>query len=147
MPELDFAILCEAARVADNLMYVLAGGWDTLSGEERSVQTVSVALRFLFTQGECGRPHRIEVIVQGVDGQRLTSITGIIVAEVPLAGLPAGWRVNAMTQIRFPVAFPAFGEYSIEVLVNDSSLKSLPVRFVPPPSVQRSASRGASEQP
>ena len=134
MPELDFAILCQAARVApDNLMYVLAGGWDTLAGPEGVVQPVTVALRILFTQGECGRPHRVEAIVQDADGRRLAVVTAVVTPQLPQPGTSAGRTFNAMTVLPIPVFFPHHGDYGVELLVNDTSLKSIPLRYVAGP--------------
>lgn len=143
MPELDFALLCQAARVPpDNLVYVIGGGWDTLVGPERATHLISVALRVLFTQGECDRPHRIEAIVQGTDGQRLAVVTGIVTPQW-VSGRPAGWKVNAVTALQIAVYFPTHGEYSVELVVNDTSVKSMPLRYVPipPPEVASGASR------
>ena len=134
MPDLDFAILCEAARVADNLLFIHSAGWDTLSGPIGIAYPVTVALRLLLTRAECGRLHKLEILVHGEDGELLTKTDLGITAAAPASDVPAGWPIPVMASIRFPVLFRRYGLYSIEILFGNSSLKSLPLRFasVPP---------------
>lgn len=137
MPDLDFAILCEAARVADNLLFIHSAGWDTLSGPIGIAYPVTVALRLLLTRAECGRMHTLEILVQGEDGEPLTRTDVGITAAQPANDVPAGWLIPVMASIRFPVMFRSYGLYSIEILFGNSSLKSLPLRFASVPTPPR----------
>ncbi len=136
MADLDFAIISDSARVADDMMFVLAGGWDTIQASNVPADVhLALALRLLFNQSECDRPHRLEVFVRGADGQELARMDGTTTPNRP-EGVPIHWKANSMLAVRFPVRFPDYGEYVIDILLNDSSVKELPLRVVRAPQGQ-----------
>lgn len=66
-----------------------------------------------------GRPHRLEVIFQDEDGDRLAQITSTT-EPVWDENLPAGWRVGVLFGINMGIPLPRFGLYAFEILVNDN---------------------------
>lgn len=133
MPDLDFALLCDYVRAESGVAHVIAGGVDTVfASEVPTTHQVGILLRLRFTRNECGRAHWVEVVFQDTDGESLTHITGSLTPE-PSADLPPGWRTGAIMGLNVTVTLPSYGLYTFEVLVNDSSVKSLDFRVVPAP--------------
>jgi len=95
-------------------------------------QNIGLVARFTFTRNESGRPHRLEVIVQDTDGATTAKIEGTVGAEW-MEDLPPGWPVGALVALNFGIPLPNYGLYSVEILLNDSSVKSLNLRVIPPP--------------
>lgn len=132
MPELDYALLCDYVR-AEGIAHLIGAGIDTVYAQQVPTgHNFGLLARVTFTRSECGRPHRVEIIFQDQDGAPLTQILGTIQPEWS-EGLPPGWRTGAILGLNFGVQIPAYGVYAFEILVNDSSVKSLNLRVVTPP--------------
>lgn len=130
VPELDFAILCQSATIAGTALFIQAGAIDTFQGPAGGVALFTLAMRLLFTSNEVERTHRVEVILQGEDGERLGNAGGDV--QVVRGDLPPGWRSRILVTLHLPIPMPRYGTYSIEILINDSAVKSLPLRLLPP---------------
>jgi uncharacterized protein DUF6941 len=104
-------------------------------------QNVGLLLRVAFTRNECGRPHRLEVIFQDIDGQRLTHVTAVFTPEWN-DDLPVGWPLGAQVGLNFGIPLPAYGVYSFEVLIDDANHKTLNLRVIPPPDVEGEGQTG-----
>lgn len=142
MPELDYALLCDYVRAEGGMAHVVAAGIDTIwAPEVPAGQNLGLLMRVAFARNECGRPHRIEVIFQGEDGERLAQIGGVVTPEWS-SDLPPGWRVGALMGLNIGVPLPRYGLYAFEVLVNDSLVKSIPLRVL-----QREQPEGQSQLP
>jgi hypothetical protein len=134
MAELDYALLCDYVRVDRGTAAVIAAGIDTVYlAEVPGGRQIGLLLRVTFTRNESGRPHRLEVIVQDEDGERLVQIEGVITPEWK-EGLPPGWLTGALAGFNFGVPLPRYGVYSMEILIDDRSAKSLNLRAEPMPA-------------
>lgn len=130
MPELDYALLCDYVRVELGVAHVIAAGIDTFHHPQMPAgQNFGLVVRTTFTRNECGRQHNFEFIFQGADGERIAYVQGSVAPEWP-EGHPAGWPVGALLGLNMGVPIPAFGHYSLEILINGNSVKSIPVRAV-----------------
>lgn len=130
MPVLDYAVLCDYVRAEGGLAHVIAAGIDTVWTEDVPAgQNVGLLMRVSFTRNECGRPHRVEIIFQDEDGERLAQIMGVSEPQWP-EGFPPNWRVGALVGLNFAVPLPRFGLYAFEVLVNDNHMKTIPLRVM-----------------
>ncbi len=137
MPEFDYGLICDYVRVEGGIAHVIAAGIDTISKEEvPSGQNLGLLFNVAFARSECARPHRIEIIFQDEDGTRLSHLTAVV--EPQWSGLPPSWKQGVLTGINIGVPLPRFGLYSFEVLVNDTLMKSIPLRVV-----QREGAGGA----
>lgn len=131
MPELDYALLCDYVRVDHGLAHVVAAGIDTISAPELPTsQNVGLLMRLTFSRNECGRQHRVEAIFQDADGERLAVVDGSLTPDWQ-EGLPVGWRSGALMGINLRLPLPRYGEYALELLVNDNHVKTLQLRCVP----------------
>ena len=134
MPNLDFAFLCDHARGEEGIFHAIAGAIDTVYAPQvPSGRNVGLVARFTFTRNECGRPHRIEIIVQDTDGKQITKIGGTLEPAL-VKDQPIGWDTGVLFAVNFGLPLPAYGVYSIEILLNDSSVKSINLRVVQPPA-------------
>ena len=132
MPEFDFGLLCEYVRTERGIAHVIGATIDTIGAEEVPTGVnLGLLMRLQFTRNECDRPHRLEVIVQDADGTQLVRIDTTM-TPTWIEGLPAGWKTSALGGLNFGVPIPAYGEFSAEIMVNDTSVKSLPFRVIPP---------------
>lgn len=133
VPELDFAVVCDYVRAEGGVAHVIGGGFDTLNvSQVPTGHNMGVWARILVARSECGRPHRFELIIQDADGERAAEISGPFAAEWPADDddFPPAWKVGVGLAFNFGVPISHVGQYSVEILVNDSLEKSIPLRVV-----------------
>jgi hypothetical protein len=130
MPDLDFALVCDYVRADGGVAHCIGGGFDTVYVQEVPTgHNMGIWARILVARSECGRPHRLEVIVQAEDGERAAQIAGPFEAAWP-EDHPAHWAVGVGLAFNIGVPLPRAGLYSVEILINDSLAKSIPLRVV-----------------
>lgn len=130
MPELDFAILADYVRSDGGVGHLVAGGIDHIYVQQVPAgQNVGLLLRIDFTRNECGRPHAVEVFAQDEDGERLLHLSGTVLPNWS-DDWPANWRSKVLVAFNFGLPLPRLGVYEIEVLINDTSAKTMPIRVV-----------------
>lgn len=130
--EIDFAFLADAAEVANGKLHLVGGAFDTIW--TRTVPfnypKLSLAMRLLFNPAELDRKHKVEIRIMHEDGKTIPpSVGGDL--EIPRnPNLPKGWKQGFMTVMDFAnLNFPGFGDYSFELVVNSTSVKSIPLRI------------------
>lgn len=130
MPELDFAILADYVRAERGIGHLVAGGIDTIWLDQvPGGQNMGLLLRIDFKRSECGRPHRVEIFVQDEDGERLVQVVGTLTPEWD-DSLPVTWRAKALIAFNFGVPLARFGIYDIEIVIDDQSVKTMPLRVL-----------------
>jgi hypothetical protein len=133
MPGVDYALLAEYVRPDQGIAHVIGAGIDTVHAPQVPTgHNIGLLARFTFTRNECGRPHRIEIIFQDADGQRLAKIDASITPQYP-EDIPVGWPVGVLAGFNLGLPLPGYGIYSFEILVNDTSHKSIDFRVARPP--------------
>jgi hypothetical protein len=131
VPQLDYAVLADYVRPEGGLAHGLGLGIDTIYAPDVPTgQNVGLLARLTFSRQECGRQHRLEVIFQDQDGERLAEINATTQPEW-VEDQPVGWPMGVLLVLNFGVPLPAYGVYSFEMLLNDSLVKSIPLRVVP----------------
>jgi hypothetical protein len=131
VPELDYALLCDYVRTEGGVAHAIAAGLDTIIAPSVPTgQNVGLLLRLTFTRNECGRPHRLEVIFQDIDGERLAGIQAVITPEWA-EGLPVGWPTGLLWGVNVGLPLPRYGVYALELLLNDANVDTLNLRVVP----------------
>lgn len=130
MPALDFAFLADAAEAEPGRkIYVLGGGFDSIGAQSFPVQHPHMALvmRLLVHPFEADREHALEIRLIDSDGGELSRIEGKFTAH---AGGNAGREIPMPLVFNFTnTRFERAGDYSIEVLINNQHMKSLPLRL------------------
>ena len=131
MPDLRMALLAEHARAEAGLAHAIGIGMDTVSTSQvPAVCNLAVLLRMAFTRAECDRLHQIDLVFADTDGAELLKATATLRPEWK-DGLPTGWLTSSMMALNMGVNIPAYGEYVVEILINDSSASSLQFRVIP----------------
>ncbi len=129
--EVDFAFLADAAEAVNGKIYVVGGAFDTIWASNVPVvyPQLSLVMRLMFTPAEVGRKHKIEINLMEEDGKRITSVGGDLeIGQNP--EVPKGWRQGFLTSLNFAnLKFEKLGDYGFEIVVNNSSLKSVPLRI------------------
>ncbi len=126
MPELDYAMLAEHVRIDHGVAHILGAGWDGIEVNETPISTnVTLLVRIGFDRAECGRPHRVEVLVQDEDGTRLGHFTRTLKPEW-MDGYPITWKSSEQFKFTFPLSFRRLGLYDCTILLNDSHKKTIP---------------------
>jgi len=83
------------------------------------------------------RQHALVVILIDADGKPLATVRGPLNLGVKNPDLPSGWKQGFLSVLNFAnLAFPKSGHYSFEVVVNNTSLKSVPLRIAPKADIQ-----------
>lgn len=135
MPDLDFAFLCDYVRIdqSSGIAHALAVSIDSVSTPQVPTgQNVGLLARFTFSRNECGRPHRIELFFQSEDGgEPLMKWTGTVTPHWT-EDRPIGWPTAFLFALNVGLPLPDYGTYSLEVLLDDRSVKSLPLRVTAP---------------
>ena len=129
--EIDFAFLADSAETVNGKIYVLGGGIDTIWAKQvpSTYPKVSFVLRILFDIAEIGRKHKLEIQIMDEDGKTIATIGGDLEIQGKSPDFPKGWRQGLVTVLNFVnLKFPNFGTYSFNILANNSSLKSIPLR-------------------
>jgi len=130
VPQLDYAFVCDFVRVEGGIAHVVGAGIDTLyAAEVPTGHNFGLFARITFTQGECGRPHRIEVFFRDTDGQEIAKVDAVTTPQWE-SSLPAGWPVGVMLGLNFGLPIPRYGLYAFEIMIDDSSAKSLHFRVL-----------------
>jgi len=137
MPKLDFAFLADAAEAEPGKkFYVLGGGVDSIGAQAFPVVHPHLALliRVLVHPTESERSHTLEIRLIDDDGHELARMEGNFQAGGGPPGRELPMNISlALSNIRFERQ----GDYSIELLLDNQHVKSLPLRVhqVEQPSV------------
>jgi hypothetical protein len=142
MPELDFMITADFVRAEGGVLHMIAAGFEAiLTASVPTVRHVGIGIRLRLTAAEARHPHEIELIFQDSDGTRLTQVTGTIgpvPQDQPLP--PPGRPIGVVVPFNLQVPLPRYGDYSIELLIDHASLKSIPLVVARPPGQPRPGS-------
>jgi len=128
--EVDFAFLADKAEAVNGKIYVVSGAIDTIWAPRVPAvhPYMSFVMRLLFSSAEVDRTHRVEIHLIDEDGRRMTTVGGDTRVERK-PDLPRGWPQSFIAVLNFAnLKFERFGDYSFEIVVNNSSMKSVKLR-------------------
>ena len=138
--QVNSAILADFVQENHGKLYITGGGIDTLFANAVPVRhpSLGIAFRLTLSPAELGRTHQLEILLVNADGGRIATVNAKIQAERPVQG--TGWPVSVPLALNFAqIEFPAFGEYQFELMVNNSSINTIPFRVVQAPAPQKPA--------
>ena len=130
--EVDFAFLADAAEVANGKLHLVGGAFDTIWARNVPLRypKISLALRLLFSAAELDRKHKVEIRIMHEDGKTIAPSIGGDLEIQKNPNLPKGWKQGFLTVMNFvDLSFPAFGDYGFELVVNNTNVKSIPLRI------------------
>lgn len=131
----DFALICDAVSVRDNLLHMLGGGITRIwASEFPAPMRASLATRIMLHPTEAEKRHKLRVVIQDEDGAKIGSFDAEFGVGVPDAltpgeevQVPLGFPLN-------PVRLPKEGGYSLELLLDDAHQTSVPFRAAARPT-------------
>jgi len=138
--QVNSAILADYVQVNGGKLYITGGGIDTIYANAVPVKhpSLGIAFRLTLSPAELGRTHQLEILLVNADGGRIATVNATIQAERPVPS--TGWPVSVPLAIHFAqIEFPAFGAYQFELMVNNSSINTIPFRVVQAPNGQKPA--------
>lgn len=139
MPVLDYVVLAEYVRQDAGTVHIMGAGADTffLPGVPAAAPAgIAARISFASTE-EVGAEHRLNIIFQGADA-RLLEMVAPFNTPPQLPGVPEHWRTSVGFALRLILPFPQYGDYSLDVIVDDDPQlsKSIDVRAIPVPPGQ-----------
>jgi hypothetical protein len=132
---IDTCLLCDAATVREGLLNILGGGITHAVRQEYPAPLgMSLAMRIMVHSTEITGPHRIEVMLNDEDGQRVTNFH-VDVGVPDETEIPPGLEPEIMFAWDFPgrPMLPHPGKYSFEVLIDRTHHLSVPFSAALPP--------------
>jgi hypothetical protein len=133
MPELDFMIVSDYVRAENGVLHMIAGGVDTIT--VRAVpasRSIGIGLSIKLPLGEVTENHTLRLIFYGTDGARIAEIGADLPARSEMPNMPAGRKVGVVAALNMSLPLPAYGDYSLELLVNGNHKKEIPIYVIPP---------------
>jgi hypothetical protein len=133
------ALLCDSVTVRENLLHILGGGISRLWRTEFPTRMgVDLALLLSLHPVEAGEPHRLRFVIQTADGKQIGQLDAELAVESqsgeePTARRPGESIVIPLAVPLRDVAIEEEGDYSIELVVDNQHVDSLPFSVVPPP--------------
>jgi hypothetical protein len=127
MPDIDFALLADAAEARPGEKFsILGGGVSRISGRGFPLVHPHLALvvGLLVTSAEVGRDHELRFLLLGPDGAQVADATGAIRAE---GQSETGDQVVTFAVDFWSLTFPVPGEYSFRIMVGGSERKRIPL--------------------
>lgn len=135
--QLSSALLCDFAQIREGLLFVSSGGVTRLYRSDFPAQMgVCLALVMEAHPTEATRPHELQVIVQGQDGERLAELTGgFQLSADSTAALETGENVQLPQAVDLRlVGIPAAGPHTIEILIDGVHARTMPFAVLDKPA-------------
>lgn len=130
MTTLDFAFIADYAREKNGSLDALSIGIDEIRANHVPVSAqVCVALRLLFDRQDCNVMHRLEIMIQDPDGQRLADLNVNAEPQWPTPD-PPDHRVKFQVVLHAPLAIEQPGPHSVEIVVDGELLKTITVNVL-----------------
>jgi hypothetical protein len=133
--DVEWIILADAAEVVNNKLYLIGGGWETLTINARlpSSYPCAVAVAFSVPWNETNEQHNIAIEIQDQDGGELVNVEGQIEVGRP-PGIPRGnaQRVQMAIKVGLPLQQP--GAHFVIASVEGQELRRIVFDVVPGPN-------------
>jgi hypothetical protein len=134
MPELDFMIIADYVRAEGGVLHMIAAGFDIISTPTvPAVRQVGIGMRITMTPAEAHHAHEIELIYQDADGTRVAEFNARWVPQPNQPAMLPGMRPAIAIPFNFAMPLPAYGRFSLELLIDHAHKKSIDITVAEPP--------------
>ena len=112
--ETEWIILADHAEVINNKLYLMGGGWETLTVNQEMPFThpLAVAVSFSVPWNETNQQHDIEVELADQDGNTRAKIEAQVEVGRP-PGIPLGHAQRVPLALSLPLTFDKLGTYVV----------------------------------
>lgn len=129
----DFVILCDAAQVQGEKLFMLGGGWSLIWAKEFPAQhQMGVAAGILIPWLETNSRHQFRITVRAETGTVFGDVNGEFEQGRP-PGLPPGTTQRVMLTLNLGIRFEQPCEAVTELYLDGALAKSVPFRIVESP--------------
>jgi hypothetical protein len=139
MPELDFMVVADYVRQDGGVLQMVGAGFDTMFVPALpAAHQIGIGLRLQLDVAEAQEQHRVDLIYQDADGQRLAHVAGTVgpvPEDQPLP--PPGRPFGVLLAFNLALPVPAYGDFSLELFVDDNEepVKSITLTAADPRSL------------
>jgi hypothetical protein len=142
VPELDFMIIAEYVRTENGVLHMIGGGFDTIIARSMpATRNIGVGLSLKLLPGEAAEHHTLRLIFHGAGNIRITEIGADLPAHSGGSDVSPGREVSVVTALNMSLPLPAYGDYSLELFIDSTRKKEIPVYVVPPTGRQSDPAR------
>lgn len=133
MLELDYLVLADYVRTDSGVLHIMGAGIDTVTAPSvPTAHAVGIAARITFdTAEEPGTAHKLTITFQD-DDQVLAIAHGTFLTPHRDEAAPVHWKAKVNVALRATLPLPRYGDYSLDVALDDQPVKSIDLRVVPP---------------
>lgn len=133
MAELDFLIISDYVRAENGVLHMIAGGFDTISASAvPAVRNIGIGLSLKLPRGEIAEHHTLRLIFHDADGARIAEVGADLPARSDVTDVPPERKVGYVAALNMCLPLPAYGDYSLELLVDGNREKEIPIHVVRP---------------
>lgn len=126
----EWIILADHAETLNNKLYLMGGGWQTLTVNTLPApHTLAVAVAFSVPGDETNQIHDIQIEVADQDGKSLLTLDGQFEVGRP-AGIPKGGAQRVQMAINMGLQFERLGDYIITTRIKGEVSKQVPFNVV-----------------
>jgi hypothetical protein len=139
--EVEWIILADAAEAVNNKLYLIGGGWETLTvnSELPVVHPCAVAVAFSVPWNETNQQHTIEIAIDHEDGTQLVKLEGQVEIGRP-AGIPLGKAQRVQMAIRANLPLRRLGTHVIIARIEGQEARRVSFNVVAGPMLATSQS-------
>lgn len=134
--DVDWIILADAAEAVNNKLYLIGGGWETITvNRPLPVQyPCAVAVAFSVPWDQTDRLHTIEIAIEDQDGVRLASVVGQIEVAKP-SGVPLGSAQRVQMAMKVVLPLQRLGTHVVVARIEDREARRIPFNVVSGPEI------------
>jgi hypothetical protein len=144
--DVEWVILADAAEVVNNKLYLIGGGWQTLTINSALPvgYPCAVAVALSVPWNETNQQQNIEVAIEDHDGAELVKVDGQVEVGRP-PGIPLGNAQRIQMAIKVLLPLQRLGKHGIIVRVEGQEARRAPFNVVAGSDlVARQLSQGAA---
>jgi hypothetical protein len=134
--EVEWIILADSAEVVNNKLYLIGGGWDslTVNSQPPILHSCAVAVAFSVPWNETNQQHNIEIAIDDQDGTQLVKVEGQVEVGRP-PGTPLGKAQRVQMAIKMALPLQKFGTHVIIARIEGQEARRVDFNVVAGPNL------------
>ena len=134
--DVEWIILADSAEVVNNKLYLIGGGWDslTVNAPPPILHTCAVSVAFSVPWIETNQQHNIEIAIDDQDGANLVKVEGQVEVGRP-PGIPIGKAQRVQMAIKLALPLQKLGTHVIIARVEGQEERRVEFNVVAGPNL------------